>query len=217
MGFVFRIILIVGILGGGLYWFFRDSPLLQKHLTSQIQVHGGWPVEYIAVKMIHRGTIGGKEYETPHIMEAYESAIAAKFYNSVKGNQTLLSQQEFIALEKAALSTYWVEGLDRNNDNRVAADEWNVNDPFIIHNTDTDKDGFISTDEYWTTIEREKNRFFKSSDRNRDGNLDIEEYKAAHKRKKTPSKFAQEVDINNNSALDSEELRAAKMEQRIPL
>ena len=216
MGFIFKIFLAVGVIVLPLYWFFHDSPLLQKHLSSPVEVHGGWPVEYIAVKIIDRGVIGGKEYEISSLIEAHKDAVMAKFYNSISGNEQFISRQQFLDLEKMGLATSWLPGLDRNKNNQVDISEWNVQDAFIIHNVDTNQDQIISPDEFWITIQRKRESFFRKSDRNRDGKLSLDEYKAAYGKENAAKKFANELDINNNVVLEPAELRAAKLVHRVP-
>lgn len=210
MKFLLNVFLLVGIIVGVLYFFFRDTPFVAAVLPQQIGNVA--PHESVQKAFLRRVKIALDEREStdPGLMlDYYKEAVRNKF-SSLAGGGTGIARDNYMRAKEQEFTAYVRVLYDANNSGALEKDEWPAALRAEMSVLDADKDEKLTYEEFWAKGRKQSFDAFTKADRNGDAVLSQEEYYNGLGGNEGARAAATIVDNNRNGAVNLDEIRLAR-------
>ena len=211
MQFLINLLIIVALIVGAVYFFFRDTAFVAAVLPQQLgKVPAHESVRLVFLRRVDIAMTERESTDTPVLSAVYyQEAVNNKFL-SLSGGGSTISRDAYMSAKQAEFAAYVATVYDANGNGSVEKSEWPADEIFALNALDKDKSGALTAEEFWTKGRKEALDAFTKADRNGDASLTKEEYYAGLGGDKGAEDLAISVDSNGNGAVNLDEIRFAR-------
>lgn len=208
MGLLIKILFVVALLVGGMYYFFRDTPFYLQLFPGQTAAVPTDSLHKIYADRLKLALRDNQPTDQALLRQYYVESVKQKYQAMIAENdQKNLTQARYLDIKRHEYERYIKAKYDKNDTGAIEREEWPSAEIFRLVAVDSDRNNVLTVDEMWQDERKDSTKKFNSADSNGDGALTEAEYLDEFASDSVATAIVMETDYNNNGAVNLEEVR----------